>query len=102
MNQGHRFARSLSLGILTASLGLWASLAPAADSDDAFIPRIINSSTMPSNGDVNPYGVAFVPEHFPGGGIIAAGDVLVSNFNSTLTVPVTGVQGTGTTIVQFS
>jgi DNA-binding beta-propeller fold protein YncE len=76
---------------------MWASLAPAADSDDAFIPRIVNSSTIPANGDVNPYGVAFVPDHFPQGGAIAAGDVLVSNFNSSA-----NIQGTGTTIVQFS
>jgi DNA-binding beta-propeller fold protein YncE len=59
-------------------------------------PRIINSSTIPSNGDLNPYGVAFVPEHFPGGGAIAAGDVLVSNFNNSL-----NVQGTGTTLVKL-
>jgi DNA-binding beta-propeller fold protein YncE len=83
--------------IFAAGLGMWASLAPAADSDDAFIPRIVNSSTIPANGDVNPYGVAFVPDHFPQGGAIAAGDVLVSNFNSSA-----NIQGTGTTIVQFS
>jgi DNA-binding beta-propeller fold protein YncE len=82
--------------IVAASLGLWTALAAAAESDDAFIPRVINSSTIPSNGDVNPYGVAFVPEYFPGGGTIAAGDVLVSNFNSSA-----NVQGTGTTIVQL-
>jgi hypothetical protein len=83
--------------IFAAGLGLWASLAPAADSDDAFIPRIVNTSTVPATGDVNPYGVAFVPDHFPTGGAIAAGDVLVSNFNSSA-----NIQGTGTTIVQFS
>jgi DNA-binding beta-propeller fold protein YncE len=83
--------------IFAAGLGLWASLAPAADSDDAFIPRIVNSSTIPANGDVNPYGVAFVPDDFPQGGAIAAGDVLVSNFNNG-----SNLQGTGTTIVQFA
>src|ERR1700722_11590736 len=85
--------------LLAASLSV--TFGTPANAADAFIPQLINSSTVPGNGDVNPYGVAFVPEHFPGGGIIAAGDVLVSNFNSTLTVPVTGVQCTGTTIVQF-
>jgi DNA-binding beta-propeller fold protein YncE len=83
--------------IVAASLGLWTVLAAASESDDAFIPRIINSSTIPSNGDVNPYGVAFVPEHFPGGGAIAAGDVLVTNFNSSA-----NLQGTGTTIVKLT
>jgi hypothetical protein len=47
--------------VIAASLGFWAALAPAAESDDTCIPRIINSSTIPSNGDLNPYGV-FVPE----------------------------------------
>src|SRR5260370_6479589 len=82
--------------MVAAGLGLWTALAAAAESDDAFIPRVINSSTIPSNGDLNPYGVAFVPERFPGGGVIAAGDVLASNFNSSA-----NVQGTGTTIVQL-
>jgi hypothetical protein len=31
-------------------------------------------STVPANGDVNPYGVAFVPNGFPGGGLLHAGD----------------------------
>jgi DNA-binding beta-propeller fold protein YncE len=93
---------TLSRIVIAAGLGLWAAIAPAADSDDAFIPQVITSSTIPTNGDVNPYGVAFVPAHFPAGGTIAAGDVLASNFNSTANVPVTGVQGTGTTIVQLT
>ena len=82
--------------IAAAGLGLWAALAPASESDDAFIPRVVNSSTVPSNGDVNPYGVAFVPDGFPAGGLLAEGDVLVSNFNNGA-----NLQGTGTTIVQL-
>jgi hypothetical protein len=54
-------------------------------------------ATIPPNGDVNPYGVAFVPSGFPGGGLVHAGDILVSNFNNS-----TNVQGTGTTIVDIS
>ncbi len=53
-------------------------------------------STVPANGDVNPYGVAFVPSGFPDGGTIAPGDVLVSNFNNS-----GNLQGTGTTIVSI-
>ncbi len=87
---------TMSRIILAAGLGLWAGSAPASESGEAFIPRVINSSTIPSNGDLNPYGVAFVPDHFPGGGTIAAGDVLVSNFNSSA-----NVQGSGTTIVHL-
>ena len=83
--------------MLAAGLGLWATLAPASDSDDPFIPRMVNSSTVPSNGDLNPYGVAFVPDNFPEGGAIAPGDVLVSNFNNSA-----NAQGVGTTIVQLT
>jgi DNA-binding beta-propeller fold protein YncE len=97
MNKEQVSAFTLVRAVIAASLGLWAALAPASESDDAFIPRIVNSSTIPSNGDLNPYGVAFVPKGFPRGGAIAAGDVLVSNFNNS-----TNVQGTGTTIVQLT
>jgi hypothetical protein len=52
------------------------------------------ASTVPSNGDVNPYGVAVVQTT---SGKLTAGDTLVSNFNSKA-----NVQGTGTTLVQVS
>ncbi len=52
------------------------------------------SSTVPGNGDVNPYGVVVVPRST---GHLVAGDVLVSNFNNKK-----NFQGTGTTIVQIS
>ena len=35
------------------------------------------SSTIPHNGDLNPYGIVFVPEGFPAG-TLTPGDVLVS------------------------
>jgi hypothetical protein len=57
----------------------------------------ITESTSPANGDLNPYGVAFVPANFPSGGTIAPGDVLVSNFNNN-----SNLEGTGTTIVSIS
>jgi DNA-binding beta-propeller fold protein YncE len=53
--------------------------------------------TVPSNGDGNPYGVAFVPEGFRGDGLLKPGDILVSNFNDS-----SGVQGTGTTVVSVA
>jgi hypothetical protein len=70
-----------------------------ADSDDGkrFIPRILVSSTIPANGDLNPYGVAFVPPGFPAGGPLKPGDVLVSNFNNS-----NNLQGTGTTIINLT
>lgn len=52
------------------------------------------SSTVPANGDVNPYGITVVPESQ---GALVRGDTLVSNFNNS-----TNAQGTGTTIVQIS
>jgi DNA-binding beta-propeller fold protein YncE len=89
----YAFRRSM----LAASLGFLAAIGARADAADAFIPRLINSSTVPANGDVNPYGVAFVPVGFPAGGKIAAGDVLVANFNNSA-----NLQGTGTTIIQLT
>ncbi len=52
------------------------------------------ASTVPANGDVNPYGVAIVPAS---GGLLTQGDILVSNFNDKA-----NVQGTGTTLVEVS
>jgi DNA-binding beta-propeller fold protein YncE len=57
----------------------------------------ITATTIPSNGDLNPYGVAFVPVGFPSGGSIAGSDLLVANFNNN-----SNLQGTGTTIVSIS
>jgi hypothetical protein len=54
----------------------------------------ISVSTMPRNGDQNPYGVAVVPAGFPAGGLVVAGDILVSNFNNGQ-----NQQGRGRTIV---
>jgi DNA-binding beta-propeller fold protein YncE len=91
------FERPLSRSAVAASLGLLASLTAPTEAAPAFIPMLVNSSTIPVNGDLNPYGVAFVPQGFPADGAVAAGDVLVSNFNSSA-----NIQGTGTTIVQLT
>jgi hypothetical protein len=52
-------------------------------------------TTVPDNGDVNPYGVAFVPQGFPQGGPLSPGDIILANFNNS-----SNLQGTGTTIVR--
>jgi hypothetical protein len=52
------------------------------------------ASTVPANGDVNPYGVAVIPAS---AGRLTAGDILVSNFNDK-----SNVQGTGSTLVEVS
>jgi hypothetical protein len=51
------------------------------------------ASTVTDNGDLNPYAVIVAPVS---AGKIAAGDVLVTNFNH-----VSNLQGTGTTIVDY-
>jgi hypothetical protein len=61
------------------------------------VSPLVNAATVPANGDVNPYGVAFVPKGFAAGGLLASGDVLVSNFNNS-----GNLQGTGATIVSVS
>ena len=91
-------SRIATASLLVATVAL-VSMATSAKAQ-RFIPDILISSTVPGNGDLNPYGVAFVPPNFPNGGIIASGDILVSNFNNS-TAP-TGTQGTGTTIIQLT
>lgn len=88
---------------LTCGLLLLATAAAFAQNggkgaDDAFLPSPVRSvSTVPGNGDVNPYGVAFVPNNFQTGtGILHHGDILVSNYNN-----VKNLQGTGTTIIRI-
>jgi hypothetical protein len=56
------------------------------------------ASTIPANGDVNPYGIVTVPTSV---GKLQAGQLLVSNFNAKESAKESG-QGTGTTIVQVS
>ena len=86
---------------LICSTGIGFSQKPQprfADPEQYFLPNPVRSaSTVPSNGDVNPYGVAFVPRNFlTGAGVLRAGDILVSNFNNK-----NNLQGTGTTIVRI-
>ncbi len=84
--------------LLLAGLSLLPLGGVLAGADDgAFLPRLVMSSTIPANGDLNPYGVAFVPLDFPSGGAIKPGDVLISNFNN-----LNNLQGTGTTIVKLT
>jgi DNA-binding beta-propeller fold protein YncE len=65
----------------------------ATASAAGFLPTEKTVSTVNGSGDLNPYGVNFVPAGFPTGGAIKTGDILVANFNS-----LTNTQGTGTTI----
>jgi hypothetical protein len=90
-----RFAYvTLALGL--ALLLLLPGMASA--SDPSFIGPLTHidkvASTVPNNGDVNPYGVAVVQRSV---GALTEGNILVSNFNNK-----GNLQGTGTTIVQIS
>ena len=74
---------------------LFSAVAFAQTSIFPLLPPSV--STIPANGDVNPYGVAFVPKTVPAaGGTLLAGDILVSNFNDS-----NNLQGTGRTIVRI-
>jgi uncharacterized protein (TIGR03118 family) len=91
-------------GIDVEKHGLFGSLqVPPPLSKQAFLLPNLNSApmqnitTVPPNGDVNPYGVAFVPQNIAPGGKLHPGDILVSNFNNSM-----NTEGTGTTIVDIS
>ncbi len=94
-------ALAVALGLVLAACGSSATtphLAGARQAAPSFLSQLHSvsqvASTVPGNGDVNPYGVAVVPAS---AGRLVAGDTLVSNFNDKA-----NVQGTGTTIVQVS
>lgn len=80
-----------SLGVAMAAGGRGHAIIPRLSATPTF-----SASTVPPNGDLNPYGVAFVPDGFPTGGPLEPGDILVSNFNDSA-----NLQGTGTTIVRI-
>src|SRR6266566_6272349 len=100
MNPVRRYAAAIA-AIVTSTAGLMAGsgmFAEAASASSTFTGPLNTvttlASTVPANGDVNPYGVAVVPRST---GNLQQGNVLVSNFNNAA-----NVQGTGTTIVQVT
>jgi hypothetical protein len=73
------------------------SATPAAETPGllATIHRhITRTTTVTSNGDLNPYAVILAPVS---AGKVQQGDVLVDNFNN-----ISNLQGTGTTIIDYS
>jgi hypothetical protein len=78
-----------------------AAQTPAATTPVPTPQQLFPVSTSPSNGDLNPYGVAFVPLTVPTSTgttptVFNPGDILVSNFNNAQ-----NLQGTGTTIIRI-
>ena len=93
-----RVARVSAIATTLALLPAHHAFADADDRNQQILPfQTFTESTVPSNGDVNPYGVAFVPPDFPAGGVLNPGDLLVSNFNNNQ-----NIQGTGTTIIRVT
>jgi hypothetical protein len=78
------------------ALSCLASGFAAAESPAILSPHTITvvASTVPANGDINPYGIFVVPRTV---GNLVKGNLLISNFNA-----VSNQQGTGTTIMQIS
>ncbi len=85
-------------GAVIAAVLAGSQALPAAAAGNSFIGGFstisVLGSTVPANGDVNPYGMAVVRHT---AGRLMAGDVLISNFNAA-----SNLQGTGTTIVEMT
>jgi len=90
--------RTLCRAACGAGLVALSSAFAWAGGNDAILPvSSVTASTVPANGDVNPYGIAFVPRGVPSWSTLKPGDVVVSNFNAA-----SNAQGTGTTVVKLS
>jgi hypothetical protein len=90
-------APTCSAAVLLAAI-LVSSTIARADEPHGFLETIHKhvtlTSTVPANGDQNPYAVMVVPTSV---GKLQQGDVLVDNFNN-----MTNLQGLGTTIVDYN
>ncbi|MGW3041100.1 hypothetical protein ACWC9T_13935 [Kitasatospora sp. NPDC001159] len=93
--------RACSSALVTAALtfGLTAVASPAGAADPRpFLDRLNTvstvASTVPENGDMNPYGTFTIRESI---GDLHRGNVLISNFNNSA-----NLQGLGTTLVQIT
>ncbi len=98
----HLFRRHAALTAVAGTAAAAAlMLAPTSAAADGVVPYLSHfhtistiASTVPANGDQNPYGVVVIPATV---GTEYAGNVLVSNFNNKK-----NLQGTGSTIVQVT
>ncbi|HUA83257.1 MAG TPA: hypothetical protein VMB85_05320 [Bryobacteraceae bacterium] len=90
-----KFVASFQVILGCMLLSVPAAFSQTTTSASFLPPPPATVSTVPSNGDVNPYGVAFAPAKFPTTGVLMPGDILVSNFNNSA-----NLQGTGSTVVR--
>jgi hypothetical protein len=89
----HLNTRVCAVWVCAASLVATCSLSAHAQGRHSNGISVV-ASTVPANGDINPYGIALVPRTT---GSLVKGHILISNFNSSA-----NLQGTGTTIVQIA
>ncbi|MGE7439818.1 hypothetical protein [Kitasatospora sp. NPDC001175] len=86
---------TLAVGAAPAAAG------PAGGEHEPFLNRLNTvstvASTVPANGDLNPYGTFAIREN---AGDLHRGNILVSNFNNSQALG--NQQGRGTTLVQIS
>jgi hypothetical protein len=91
-------ATGMASALLVAAASGASAQTAASASGTPFIGNFNNvstvASTVPANGDLNPYGTVVV-QHSQG--LLHQGDVLVSNFNNSA-----NDEGTGSTIVEIS
>jgi len=96
----HRMAAAAAAAGVITALGLATATAASAQPSGPvsylshFSKLTTIASTVPHNGDVNPYGIAIIRHST---GRLRAGDVLISNFNDKA-----NQQGTGKTLVEIS
>jgi hypothetical protein len=90
--------RVAGLGMLLASAAILPPVAAKAAEPQGFLAGIHRhktlASTVPDNGDQNPYAVVVAPVT---AGTVQKNDVLISNFNNS-----GNLQGLGTTIVDYN
>jgi hypothetical protein len=98
MSAFHRIAATVIAAGAATTLGLATAPTAQATARPSFIGHFHTlstvASTVPANGDVNPYGTVVIRGSH---GRLRAGNVLISNFNNKA-----NEQGTGTTLVQVS
>ncbi len=87
-----RLSTAAGVAVAAGALGATAHASAAPPILAGTLRTIV--PTVPKNGDVNPYGMAFVRKST---GRLVQGDILVSNFNNAK-----NLQGTGSTIVEVS
>jgi hypothetical protein len=94
----HDSRRATLLGALAALTALLPHAAASAPQPASFLDRLHRqttlTSTVPDNGDQNPYAIVVAPVS---AGSIQKDDVLVTNFNNA-----GNLQGLGTTIVDYN